>query len=72
MERALFSKYKDTLADDEASFLQEMISDCDDDVEHCRKVVEGSFVKDRTNRYKTFFHGIIDGQHRSKAAYWVM
>ena len=34
MEWALFSKYEDTLADDEVSFLQE-ISDFDGDVEHC-------------------------------------
>ena len=72
MEQKILAKYKETLTDEEACFLQEVMSNPSDDLQFAETVCEDGLFKDLLKRYDEFFHNIMDGHQGSTAAYWAI
>ena len=72
MERALFSKFLEVREDAEKSLAHEVMTDCDNTVEHCQRVAGNAAFNSLIKRYETYFHDAIDGKYGATAAYWAI
>ena len=72
MERALFSKFLEVREDAEKSLAHEVMTDCDNTVEHCQRVAGNAAFNSLIKRYETYFHDVIDGKYGTTAAYWAI